>query len=264
MKNSPKYERSFSIPILLEQSYSSPCPVLPGTNGISWKGSTVVATTRNTTTLSEFLFLPPVCVSFHYLWFPASLQLSSCQKLSIPYFSFTNIEVVLTQGVLSIWNIEDNLFPSRYEGHVILGWTTQRLIRSKHIELSVHGTEPSLWYYHTSKHTIIKGKKVKLSMCYYFLSVHQATKVYWGSGCIAPRIFHLGTRWRQVVSFTPRLLYLQGKSPWYPLDRRLGGPPSRYGPGGEKNSQPLTEIEPPDHPARSPVLFMILMVKHYT
>jgi hypothetical protein len=27
-----------------------------------------------------------------------------------------------------------------------------------------------------------------------------------------------------VVSFTTRLLYPQGKSPWYPLGRRLGGP----------------------------------------
>jgi hypothetical protein len=27
-----------------------------------------------------------------------------------------------------------------------------------------------------------------------------------------------------MVSFTPRPLYPQGKSPWYPLDRRLGGP----------------------------------------
>jgi hypothetical protein len=34
-------------------------------------------------------------------------------------------------------------------------------------------------------------------------------------------------------------LYPQGKSPWYPLDRRLGGPQSRSGrDGGEKNSQP--------------------------
>jgi len=39
-----------------------------------------------------------------------------------------------------------------------------------------------------------------------------------------------------VVSFT---LYPQGKSPWYPLDRRLGGPQSRFERGGEeKNSQP--------------------------
>jgi hypothetical protein len=36
----------------------------------------------------------------------------------------------------------------------------------------------------------------------------------------------------------------QGKRPWYPLDRRLGGPQSRSGRGGEgKNSQPLSGLE---------------------
>jgi hypothetical protein len=41
-----------------------------------------------------------------------------------------------------------------------------------------------------------------------------------------------------VVGFTPRPLYSQGKSLWYPLDRRLGGSQSRSGRGGEeKNSQ---------------------------
>jgi hypothetical protein len=34
---------------------------------------------------------------------------------------------------------------------------------------------------------------------------------------------------------------LQGKSPWYPLDRRLGGPQSRSGRGDEKNSKPRRE-----------------------
>jgi hypothetical protein len=64
-------------------------------------------------------------------------------------------------------------------------------------------------------------------------------KTYWGSGCIAPRILDLGTRWRWVVSFTPRQLYSQGKSPWFPLDRRLGGPQSHSGrEGEEKNSPP--------------------------
>jgi hypothetical protein len=39
--------------------------------------------------------------------------------------------------------------------------------------------------------------------------------------------------------------YPQGKSPWYLLDRRLGGLQSRYGRGGEeKNSQPPLRIEP--------------------
>jgi hypothetical protein len=41
-----------------------------------------------------------------------------------------------------------------------------------------------------------------------------------------------------MASFTPRPLYPQGNSPWYPLDRRLGGPQSQSGHGGEeKNSQ---------------------------
>jgi hypothetical protein len=44
-----------------------------------------------------------------------------------------------------------------------------------------------------------------------------------------------------VVSFTPRQLYPQGKRPWYPLDRKLGGPQSRSGrgnvSGGEKKKK---------------------------
>jgi hypothetical protein len=44
----------------------------------------------------------------------------------------------------------------------------------------------------------------------------------------------------------PRPLYPQGKSPWYELDTRLGGPQSWTGHGGEaKNSQPLPGLEPP-------------------
>jgi hypothetical protein len=71
-------------------------------------------------------------------------------------------------------------------------------------------------------------------------------KAYWGSENIAPLILYLGTRWRRVVSFTRRPLYPQGKSLWYPLDRRLGGVQSRSGRGGEeKNSQPLPGLETP-------------------
>jgi hypothetical protein len=49
-----------------------------------------------------------------------------------------------------------------------------------------------------------------------------------------------------VVSFTPQLLYLQGKISWYPLDRRLGRPWSQFGCGGEEieiPSLPLQGIE---------------------
>jgi hypothetical protein len=45
----------------------------------------------------------------------------------------------------------------------------------------------------------------------------------------------LGTTWRWVVNFTPRPLYPRGKSPRYPLDRRLGGTQSRSGRFGEQN-----------------------------
>jgi hypothetical protein len=41
---------------------------------------------------------------------------------------------------------------------------------------------------------------------------------------MAPLILHLGSRWSWVVNFTPWPLYPQGKSPWCPMDRRLGGP----------------------------------------
>jgi hypothetical protein len=71
-------------------------------------------------------------------------------------------------------------------------------------------------------------------------------KAYWRSGGIAPRILDLCTRWRWVVNFTPRPLYPQGENPWYPLDRRLGGPQSRSGSDGkEKNSQPLPGLDLP-------------------
>jgi hypothetical protein len=40
--------------------------------------------------------------------------------------------------------------------------------------------------------------------------------------------------------------FTAGKSPWNPLDRKLGGPHSRSGRGGEeKNSQPLPAVEHP-------------------
>jgi hypothetical protein len=84
-----------------------------------------------------------------------------------------------------------------------------------------------------------------LSLCFFFnwAPRHEGAL---GNGGISPRILDLGTRWRWVVSFTPQPLYSQGKDPWYPLDRRLGGPQSRSGRCGEKkNSQPPPELEPP-------------------
>jgi hypothetical protein len=105
----------------------------------------------------------------------------------------------------------------------------------------------------SSLYQACKGKGKRFPV---LLTEHHAMKAYWGSGGVASRILDLGTRWRWVVSFTTRLLYPQGKSPRYPLSRRLGGPQSRSGLGGEeKNSQPLLGLELPDHPVRSPALY---------
>jgi hypothetical protein len=56
-------------------------------------------------------------------------------------------------------------------------------------------------------------------------------------------IFDHGTRWRWVVTFTPRPLYLRAKSPQYPLDRRLGGS-RRSGRCEEEKISTLPRIEP--------------------
>jgi hypothetical protein len=49
-------------------------------------------------------------------------------------------------------------------------------------------------------------------------------------------ILDLCTRWRWVVSFTLRPLYILGNNLWCPLDRRLCGPQSRSGRCAEENS----------------------------
>jgi hypothetical protein len=83
---------------------------------------------------------------------------------------------------------------------------------------------------------IVWNITVNLSLCFFFnwAPRHEGAL---GSGCIAPRILDFGTTRRWVVSFVPRPLYPRGKIAPYPLDRRLGGPQSRSGHGGEeKNS----------------------------
>jgi hypothetical protein len=71
-----------------------------------------------------------------------------------------------------------------------------------------------------------------------------------GSGGIALPILNLDTRWMSLVSFTPRSHYSHGKTPQYPLDRRLSRPQSRSGRGGEeRNLCPCRESNP-DRPSR--------------
>jgi hypothetical protein len=85
--------------------------------------------------------------------------------------------------------------------------------------------------------------KVKLSRYFNQAQYHEGIL---GSGGMAPCSLDLGTGWSLVVSFMPWPIYLQGKSHRYQLDRRLSGPQSQSGHGGEeKNSHLLPRIESP-------------------
>jgi hypothetical protein len=146
----------------------------------------------------------------------------------------TSARITSTSAEIRLWD-----FPNKKHINV---WFHRSEFK-KLVSPSTSGPS-SLFRFSAHEHILISFSKVKVKLSLYFTK-HHAMKTYWGSGGMAPRILDLGTRWRWVVSFMPRPLYPQGKSPWYPLDRRLGGPQSRYEHGGEeKNSQPLLGIEP--------------------
>jgi hypothetical protein len=72
-----------------------------------------------------------------------------------------------------------------------------------------------------------------------------------------PLILDFGTSGGEWSSSRPSRFTPQGKSPWYPLDRRLGGNQSQSGCGGEEiNSHLLSGLEPPDHSAHSPAIYI--------
>jgi len=54
-----------------------------------------------------------------------------------------------------------------------------------------------------------------------------------------------------MITFTPRLLYSQGRDPRYPLVRRLGRLQSLSGRGGEKENPCPCRGSNPGRPARS-------------
>jgi hypothetical protein len=68
-----------------------------------------------------------------------------------------------------------------------------------------------------------------------------------------------------VVSFTPQPLYPCGKSPWYALYRRLGGPQSWSGRYGEDKNLALAGNQTPaDQPVAIPIeLFCVLVSRRY-
>jgi len=78
---------------------------------------------------------------------------------------------------------------------------------------------------HTSSHDHRIEEKV--SLCFNWAPCHEG--ILGGMEVQLHSFFDLGITWRWVVSFTPWPLNPQGKGPWYPLDRKLGGPQSQSG-----------------------------------
>jgi hypothetical protein len=72
----------------------------------------------------------------------------------------------------------------------------------------LNGIRKLLAYANTVNISLLRWK-VKLSLC--FIKHHDIKTL--GSGSIAPCIRNLGTRWRWVVSFTPRPFYHRGEPP---------------------------------------------------
>jgi hypothetical protein len=68
-----------------------------------------------------------------------------------------------------------------------------------------------------------------------------------GGGCIDTDFLDLGINCRWVVNFTPQV-----KSPQYPVDRRLGGPPSRSGRCGKEKILDSTGTRTPTCRLSSP------------
>jgi hypothetical protein len=70
-------------------------------------------------------------------------------------------------------------------------------------------------------------------------------------------ILDFGTRWKWVVSFRSRPLYLGGNGPMKPLGRRLVGPQTRSGRRGEEDKSCYAGNQNPGRPALSPSLYRL-------
>jgi hypothetical protein len=71
--------------------------------------------------------------------------------------------------------------------------------------------------------------------------------MYWRSGGIAPRILNLGTSGGDWSASRPGRVKPRGMRPCYPLNKRLGGPQSWSGRGGDEQTPyhcPCQELNP--------------------
>jgi len=102
--------------------------------------------------------------------------------------------------------------------HVNSRWALLARITNHQSSSSLLSIFPPIVIFSVNR-TVIAMVKVKLSLC---LTKHHTMKTYWGGGVNSSTHSLTPPLGGGVVSFTPRPLYPQRKSSWYPLDRRLG------------------------------------------
>jgi hypothetical protein len=107
-----------------------------------------------------------------------------------------------------------------------------RMLRSVERELRTDrklGDFIQIWCIKTRK-TLPSDGYLRMVVCEIVPVHNQLSNMPWrrmGEWRYRSTILHLGNGWVWVVSLTPRPLYCRGKSPRYPLDRRLGVTQSR-------------------------------------
>jgi hypothetical protein len=117
---------------------------------------------------------------------------------------FNWFKVGITGGLL--WTRQWN---SGFHKRRWISWLSEWLLASQEGLYSVSYLVPWLGvvlHYIITSNYISEGKgKVAPVLS----TEHHPMKAYWGSGDIAPPILDLDTRWRWVVRFTPRPIYLR-------------------------------------------------------
>jgi hypothetical protein len=124
-------------------------------------------------------------------------------------------------------------------------------------DLGTDGNVISKWTFEEYFHVVFC---ITVITCKLVPMLNQLSTTPWrrmGSGLIDPHFLDLGTSCRWVVSFTPRPLYPQEKSPRYLLDRRLRGPQSRSGQRGENKILDPTGTRTPTPPLSSQSLYRL-------
>jgi hypothetical protein len=160
------------------------------------------------------------------LYFPSLL--SPCLSQSTCH---TNTQPVISIQLNSVHNTSDSRIKTFFYFNTLwLEWCVHSVNKSK------KGNAFMAWCLVKHRNnfaflSLFLIKHYNMESCPIFK--HYELKTFWGIGCIASYFLNFGTRWRWVVSLTPRPLYPSEKRPRYTLDKRLGAPQNWSGRGDE-------------------------------